>query len=160
MLCLSTITVHVDSDNYALFSCPFCGNAKRISVEKFKHKNHSVSTRCECKRLFKSQLNFRRFYRKSVALSGEIMSLSSNDSVWRKMNVCDLSMSGLRFRMLESVFIEKGDKLRIKFNLEMKKSPLVDKEVVVRFVNGDTFGCEFINLALEEKELGFFLFSQ
>lgn len=76
------------------------------------------------------------------------------------MNVCDLSMSGLRFRMLESAFIEKGDKLRVKFNLEIKNSTLIDKEVVVIFVNGDTFGCEFTNLALEEKELGFFLFSQ
>ena len=75
------------------------------------------------------------------------------------MNVCDLSMSGLRFRMFESAFIEKGDQLRVKFNLEIKQSTLIDKEVVVIFVNGDTFGCEFTNLALEEKELGFFLFS-
>jgi hypothetical protein len=62
--------------------------------------------------------------------------------------------------MLEPAFIEKGDKLRVKFNLEIKKSTLINKEVVVIFVNGNTFGCEFTNLAFEEKELGFFMFSQ
>lgn len=157
---MDIVTIHVDSDNNAIFSCPICGNTKKISVEKFKHKNHRVSTRCKCENLFKSQLNFRRFYRKRVALSGEIMNLSSSNSVWRKINVCDLSMSGLRFQMLEPAFIEKGNKLRVKFNLEIKKSTRIDKEVVVIFVNGKTFGCEFTNLAFEEKELGFFLFSQ
>lgn len=157
---MDRITVHVDFDNYALFTCPFCGNTKRVSVEKFKHKNHRISTRCECKSLFESQLNFRKFYRKSVALSGEVLNLSLSTPVWRKMIVCDLSMSGLRFRMIEQALIEKGDKLHVKFNLEIKKSPLIEKEIIVRFANGNTYGCEFTNLALEEKELGFFLFSQ
>lgn len=157
---MDNIIVHVDNDNYALLCCPFCGNTKRVSVEKFKHQNHKISIRCKCKSLFKSELNFRKFYRKSVDISGEIMKLSPSTSTWRKIKVCDLSMSGLRFRLIESHLIEKGDKLRIRFYLGDKESALINKEIVVIFVNGDAFGCKFINLALEEKALGFFLFSQ
>jgi hypothetical protein len=104
---MDTVTIHLRSDNYAIFSCPTFGNTRKISAEKFKQKDHRISTCCKCKNLFKFQLNFRRFYRKSVAPSGEIMNLSSSTSVWRKKNVRDLSMRGLRFRMLEPVLIEK-----------------------------------------------------
>ena len=74
------------------------------------------------------------------------------------MEVCDLSRSGLRFKLVGSAVINKDDTLRVRFSFETKKSVILDKEVIVKFVDGVFFGCEFTDLALEEKELGFFLF--
>ncbi len=151
-------TVHVDRENFATISCPYCGVKKRVPAEKFKGQQHKLTVRCKCANHFDVQLNFRRYYRKSVALPGEIMISSSNMSDWRKMEVCDLSRSGLRFKMLDFAVIKKDDILRVRFSFETKKTVLLDKEVVVNFVDGDFFGCEFTDLAKEEKELGFFLF--
>ncbi len=151
--------VHVDGENFGTISCPYCGAKKRVSAEKFKGQQHKFTVRCKCQNHFDVQLNFRRYYRKSVALLGETMISSSNMSDWKEMTVCDLSKSGLRFKMLEPVVIKKGDTLRVRFSFETKQSVLLDKEVVVNFVDGDFFGCEFTDLAMEEKELGFFLFS-
>ena len=151
--------VHVDGENFGTISCPYCGAKKRVSAEKFKGQQHKLTVRCKCQNHFDVQLNFRRYYRKSVALPGEIMIPSSKMSDWMKMTVCDLSRSGLRFKMFDFAVIKKGDILRVKFSFETKKLVLLDKEVVVNFVDGDFFGCEFTDLAMEEKELGFFLFS-
>lgn len=74
------------------------------------------------------------------------------------MNVINLSMSGLRFTTVGTTDINKDDTLRVKFSLDNKKAYLIDREVVVRDVWKSQYGCEFINLAYEEKELGFLPF--
>ena len=58
-----------------------------------------------------------------------------------------ISVSGYRSMTVIDPYIEYPE-----------KTVLLDKEVVVNFVDGDFFGCEFTDLAKEEKELGFFLF--
>jgi len=85
--------VHVDGENFATISCPYCGVKKRIPAEKFKGQQHKLTVRCKCANHFDVQLNFRRYYRKSVALPGEVMIPSSNMSDWKEMTVCDLSRS-------------------------------------------------------------------
>lgn len=155
---MESIIVHVDRDNFGNIYCPYCGAKKRVSIKKFKNRKHKLTIRCMCENRFDAQLNFRRYYRKTVALPGEVLISSSNMSAWREMEVCDLSRSGLRFKLVGSAVINKGDTLRVRFSFETKKSVLLDNEVIVNFVDGVFFGCEFTDLALEEKELGFFLF--
>ncbi len=150
--------VHVDGDNFGIISCPYCGAKKRVSAGKFKGQQHKLTVRCKCHNCFDVQLNFRRYYRKNVVLPGKVMISSSNMSDWKEMTVYDLSRSGLRFKILEHAVINKGDALRVRFSFKTKKSVLFDKEVTVTFVDGDFLGCEFTDLDLEEKELGFFLF--
>ena len=75
------------------------------------------------------------------------------------MTVVNLSMSGLRFKILDSASINKGDNLQVQFSLDNQRADFIDKEVVVRNSGGQEFGCEFTNPAYEEKELGFYLFT-
>jgi hypothetical protein len=70
--------------------------------------------------------------------------------------VLDLSMVGLRFRLLEAADLEKGDVLRVRFTLDNKKATEIEKEVGVLNNKGDQFGCEFLIMDYE-KELGFYL---
>jgi hypothetical protein len=157
---VDTVKVHVAQDNYISFSCPYCEKSYRVSVAKFKNTKHKLGTRCTCRKRFEVELNFRRFYRKGVNIVGEYKHLSSGSGEWLLMTVMNLSMSGLRFKAIGQTGIKKGDALRVKLSLDNKKDDPMDKEVVVRDVGGGgQYGCEFINLAYEEKELGFYLFS-
>lgn len=154
---MESITVHVQQGNSAAIRCLFCGGLKQASVEKFKNVKHIITTRCSCGKRFEVKLNFRRYYRKEVSLTGEFMILTSNFHEWAVMHVRDLSMCGLRMKMSYTPQVQKGDILRVKFSLDGKKPATIAKKVGVMFVDGDTLGCEFMDLALEEKDLGFYL---
>ena len=156
---MESTTVHIDKDSFGFLYCPFCGAKKRVSIGKFKDKRDTITTRCKCGKSFEVQLNSRKYYRKSLTLPGEVKILSSDLSAWMKIDVCDLSRSGLSFKMIEPAVINKGDTLRVRFSFETKKAVLIDREVIANFVDGDFLGCEFKGSALKDEELGFFLFS-
>lgn len=156
---METVRVHVNRDNYIAFSCPHCSKPYRISVANFKNNKHEVITRCSCEKRFEIELNFRRFYRKSVQIEGEVMNLSTAQNIWFSITVLNLSMSGLRFRLKDPATIKLDDLLQVKFTLDDQRADLIDKEVIVRDIRKNIYGCEFNNLAYEEKELGFYLFT-
>lgn len=153
------IAAHVDTNGMAIITCPSCGMIKKVSVSKYKDIKHRLNTRCQCGKRFDIQLNFRASYRKDVTLSGTFMIISPRSSHWCDMVVSDLSRMGLGFKNREKVVVHKGDVIRVKFNLNNAKKTLIDKQVVVKIVKEKYIGCEFRDLALEEKELGFYLFS-
>ena len=154
------VTAHADINGMANITCPYCGIIKKSSVSKFKNKKHKVSTRCQCGEQFDIQLNFRASYRKDVSLKGLFMLVSPKSSHWCEMEVSDISRTGIGFRnQEENVVVNKGDAVIVKFNLDNNKKTLIEKRVVVKIVIDQYIGCEFKDLALEEKELGFYLFS-
>ena len=156
---IKVIAAHADSEGMALITCPGCGITKKSSVAQFKDKKHKVSTKCQCGERFDIQLNFRASYRKEVNLKGMFMVVSPRPSHWCEMEISDLSRTGIGFRNTDTVAVSKGDKLKIKFNLDNPKKTLIEKHVIVKIVIDHYLGCEFQDLALEEKELGFYLFS-
>ena len=158
---ITVVSAHADSKGMALITCPFCNITKKISVSQFKDKKHRIVTKCKCGERFAIQLNFRASYRKEVDLKGMFMVTSPRSSHWCEMEVSDLSRTGIGFRNAEmdTVDVKKGDKLKIKFNLDNAKKTLIEKQVIVKIVIDQYVGCEFQDLALEEKELGFYLFS-
>ena len=85
------------------------------------------------------------------------MILSPKTSTLLEMNICDISKNGIGFKLIEPANIKTGYTLRIKFNLDNSKQTLIDKKVVVKTVRKDLIGCEFIELDLHQKELGFYL---
>ncbi len=85
------------------------------------------------------------------------MTLSPRMSTERVMTVYDLSTNGLSFKMIDNVVVNIGDELLVKFNLDDAKRSFIRKKVVVRFATDNLIGCEFTELALYEKELGFYL---
>ncbi len=153
------VAAHVDSNDMAIITCPYCGIIKKVSVTEFKNKKHQISTRCQCGKRFELQLNFRSSYRKDVHLAGMFMVVSPKSSHWCEMVVHDISRTGLGFKNTDSVEVKTGTTLRVKFNLDNIKKTLIEKDVIVKIVKDRYVGCEFKNLALEEKELGFYLFS-
>jgi Zn ribbon nucleic-acid-binding protein len=149
---METIQANVIDENRVTFSCPHCERPFQISVWEYKNVKHKLAIRCSCNEQFQLLLNFRRFYRKNVILVGEAKNLSMYDSAWTVMTIMNLSIGGLRFKVLEPIKIQKGDKIRVRFTLDSPREEVVDKHVIVRNSRDNEFGCEFMSLASDEKE--------
>ncbi len=154
-----SVTAFVNKENYTLFICPYCEKNHRIFVAKYKAGKHTILYRCSCRKKFVIELNFRQFYRKKVNLIGEVINISSGSNRWYAMTVVDISMTGLRFKLIGPKEIKEGHRLRVRFTLDGQQDDRIDKDVRVISIGEDHYGCEFLNLAYEEKELGFYLFS-
>jgi hypothetical protein len=155
---MKSVTAFVNKENYTAFTCPYCHHTHRISVGTLQDKKHSIVAKCICNERFKLKLNFRQFYRKLVNLNGEVLNVSSGSAKWYAITVMDLSMSGIRFKVAGPKNIEIGHRLHVRFTLDDKQSNVIDKELRVVDIKHNTYGCEFLNIAYEEKELGYYLF--
>lgn len=155
---MKTVEAFVNKENYTAFTCPYCQHTYRISVSKLQGKKHTIVAKCVCKQRFELRLNFRQFYRKPVTLTGEVKNVSAGSNAWFGMTVVDLSMSGLRFKVVGPRDIETGHRLQVRFTLDDQQGNVIDKEVRVVDIRDGHYGCEFLNLAYEEKELGYYLF--
>ena len=154
----SVIIAHADNDGRALITCPRCRISKKTSISKFKNKKHKIISRCHCGEQFSVQLNFRANFRKKVSLRGEFKVVSPRITNWFEMDVSDLSRTGIGLHKSDAVMVNQGDKLKVKFHLDNHKKTLIEKNVVVKILNDQYLGCEFLDLKPEEKELGFYLF--
>ena len=155
---MKTVNAFVNTENYTSFACPYCQHTYRISVATLQGKKHTIRARCICKERFLVKLNFRQFYRKIVHLVGEVLNVSAGSNDWYAITVMDLSMSGIRFKVVGPKDIAIGHRLHIRFTLDDQQGNVIEKEVRVVDMRHDTYGCEFLNLAYEEKELGYYLF--
>ena len=153
-----SIESFVNKENYTAFTCPYCQKTHRVSVAKQKGTKHKLIVKCTCQEKIEVNLNFRQFYRKPAKLIGEVLNVSSGKGNWYAMTVVDLSMSGLKFKVIGPKNIRKGDRLHVRFTLDDQQANVIDKEARVIEVRDDYYGCEFLNLAYEEKELGYYLF--
>lgn len=153
---MKTVKVFVGQGDHAGITCPYCEKNHQVSFAKLKGSKHNLVTKCTCQKQFKIELNFRQYYRKKTKLIGEFIPVSSNSNNWIKVTVINLSMIGLRFKVIGHTGIEKGDQLRVKFTLDNKKATDLEKEVRVINIENDLYGCEFSNKDYE-KELGFYL---
>lgn len=147
------IQANVNGKKNITFLCPYCDRPFSISASNIADNNHELNISCSCSKQFRLSVNFRRFFRKDVILVGEVINLSLNDGAWTVMTVMNLSIGGMCFRMLEPNSMQKGDVLRIRFTLDGPEEVLIDEQVIVRNVRNNEFGCEFINLTNEKKEL-------
>jgi hypothetical protein len=155
---METIRANVNNDNCVAFLCPHCKRPFHISVWEFKNVKHQLAIRCSCNGQFQLLLNFRRFNRKNVILVGEAKNLSMHKSSWTVMTIVNLSMGGLRFKALEPINIQKGDKIRVRFTLDSPQEEMIDKEAIVRNTSNNECGCEFMSLTTDENQLKSYLF--
>lgn len=156
---MEKVNVYVSEGNRAAVTCPYCQKTYDVTVEKYKGLKHSLVTRCSaCKKQFGVELNFRRYYRKPVKLVGEALNLSTGAATPYTVSIVNISMIGLRLSIIGRTDINKGNRLRVSFTLDNQRARRIEKDVRVIDINGDHYGCEFLNLAYE-KELGFYLFS-
>jgi hypothetical protein len=154
---MKSIQANVNGANNATFLCPHCNKPFSISVSEYKDTKHNLTLRCDCRRQFRILLNFRRYQRKNVIIVGEAMNLSHGNKAWTVITLMNLSMGGLRFKVLEPSSIQQGDKIRVRFTLDRPQEVLIDKEAIVRNKVNNEYGCEFTSFSNQKKELNLYL---
>ncbi len=148
--------VYVGKDNSAVITCPRCNRVKSTIVERFRGARHVIRVKCSCEHVFDVSLEFRKAYRKEIKLAGDFLYLPQLKA-GGKLVVTNVSMSGLGGRVSGAHNLKPGVELEVKFNLNDVKNSEIRKRMVVRLVNGNYIGCEFIEKDNCDKALGFYL---
>jgi len=148
--------VYVNQDNIAVIKCPACEQIKTSNVDQFKGTRHVLNVKCSCQEVFMVSLEFRKAYRKEIKFSGNYTLLPEQIHSGRMM-IQNISKTGVGMQVLGVHRLAVGQKLRVTFNLDDKHNSLVDKKVVVRLVEGSYVGCEFLEVTMHDKAIGFYL---
>ncbi|MBU0483319.1 MAG: PilZ domain-containing protein [Proteobacteria bacterium] len=148
--------VYVNQDNTAVITCPACEKVKSIQVQQFKGTKHILNARCSCQQVFPVRLEFRKAYRKEIQLGGDYVYWPSRNPRG-KMRVLNVSITGIGMSVAGFHNIKVGHELEVKFNLDDKNNSEICRKVVVRLIEGNYIGCEFMESAKNDKALGFYL---
>lgn len=148
--------VYVNQEGIAVLKCPACEKVKQTKVGKFKGARHILKVRCSCEEIFLVNLEFRKSYRKELSLQGKYILLP--DEVHHgRAQIVNISKSGIGLQIPGIHRLQEGEKLLVSFVLDDIHTSKIEKKVVVRLVNGNYVGCEFIEASNHDKAIGFYL---
>lgn len=146
----------MDTDQTTIV-CPSCGQAKTVSVEKFRHHKHTLKVKCKCSHTFNVLLEFRRHPRKQTELDGLYDGKQRSSTAGGKVKIRNLSLSGAFLEIKGIHNLQVGQKGDLIFTLDDRKKTSLKKEVIIRSVNSNRIGVEFVENRAFQKELGFYL---
>jgi hypothetical protein len=99
----------------------------------------------------------RKYYRKTTNLTGLYQKLNP-PFISGKILVTDLSFTGCGFDAPTSHSLHSDDRIRITFSLNDVQGSMIRKDAIVRKVEGNAVGCQFITLpGSYDPDLGFYL---
>ena len=147
----------VKTNDTASIQCPSCHLVKNIAVSKFRNSRHTFKVRCNCGHTFLVSLDFRRHYRKPTELTGSYKVIVPAGHGSGKMQVNNVSRSGVDFSVSGRHSISIDQKIIITFKLDNKKETEIQKQVIVRRISKNSIGCEFVEQSQIGKALGFYL---
>ena len=146
----------VKEDSQATIVCPACSSAKTISVAEFRHRQHVLKVKCKCGHTFSLQLEFRQFFRKDTELQG-VYDTEPPARGGGIATIVNLSLIGACFEVRGVHGLKVGHKGSLVFTLDNRKETVLYRQVIIRTVDGNRIGCEFVEERAFEKDLGFYL---
>ncbi len=154
--------VYINKDDSATFVCPQCQRSKTVDVSHYikAPRPVQVKCRCTCGHAYAVLLERRRHYRKPAGLPGVYTHLTGGKQIDHgPMNVIDVSRNGLKLQLVSGAQgnFQVGEKLLVEFQLNDQTKSHLKKEVVVKTVNRQFIGTEFISNNFYENALGFYL---
>ena len=157
---MNEIKAFIDDEGKAVITCPECQAVRIVDVTGYAKLDHVVRfrVRCPCNHSYRVILERRKYFRKSVSLTG--VCLFRNGMVRVSVKVRNLSRRGLRVELMREMHVGVGDKVIVEFRLDDEKRTLVRKDAVVRAVMGSCLGMEFFSIDpynVYDKALGFYL---
>ena len=152
-------------DNKATIACPACERSRIIDASPYMALSRIVRIRvkCPCGHAYTTQLERRRFFRKSVQLHGEYCQAPGGRHVGKgALAILDLSRTGVKMRLGDDKALRIGDRIVVEFQLDDRKRSKVRQETVVRRIDGADLGAEFTSTDPADpntKAIGFYLFA-
>jgi hypothetical protein len=154
---METEKIYVNKDFEGIIVCPQCEKRKRTNLSAYKARgNKALKVTCACGTHFQISVDFRRSYRKKTDFGGCYTRLSYKKDKG-EIQILNLSAHGIGFRTATKSALSIGDQVRLEFTLDDQKQSSIEKDGIVRYVDGDYVGCEFTDLTQHERTLGFYL---
>jgi PilZ domain len=147
--------VYVGHTNQVRLICPKCGFETNKNVFKFKDTPKRLKARCKCGEVFRFTLDFRRYYRKNVRLSGEYSIMGKDEK--GEIVIEDISTSGIRFASLEPHHFSRNDIVELKFILDNPEKTQLHPIVRIKWVIDRNVGAQFDDPKSVQTELEFYL---
>jgi hypothetical protein len=126
--------------------CPSCGLAKTVPVEPLRTKGHwEVKAKCtRCAHVFRINLNFRKYFRKTVTLQGQLLDAADATAPVARVLVRDISMEGAGLEVQETArSLSSGEILVLQF--PTAEGGQLRKDVELKSVRGDRVGARFVD---------------
>ena len=146
----------VKDNDITTIVCPSCYSAKTTSVKQFRDQRLTLRVKCKCGHVFRVELEFRRQLRKNTELHG-ISKLHTSTFGDGDVKIVNLSLGGVGLEVEGIHNIRIGHKGTISFTLDDRKQSVIMRDIIVRSIQGNSIGCEFISDKAYEKDLGFYL---
>lgn len=152
---LPVFTFYVDQDEKAQIVCPKCGDSRLVDASRYRDFKTSLRIRCTCGEVFKGVLDYRKSYRKAVALVGGYTNLATGES--GRVRIIDLSLGGMLLLTETDHRLSLRDILEVRFTLDTPDNTAICKRVEVRSVRDNRIGAAFCKDQARDPELGFYL---
>jgi hypothetical protein len=135
--------------------CPFCGKHHYKEVPKHLY-NKPVRAKCKCGKSFPVLFDSRENFRTEVQLAGEYWDTFGEKDL---MTVTTLSKSGAGFEAARSTpDVSVGESIQVSFCLNGSSSTWINTSAIVKRIDRNRVGVEFIGLDQHQKKcLGFYL---
>ena len=146
----------VKPDGTADIKCPYCRVVKTVPLTKIKNPKKVIEVKCLCRKVFNVILEFRKMYRKETELKGRYVN-QSRDNDEGGIIISNISMNGLGFHIKGAHKIEQDNILKVEFRLDDEQKTFIARQVMVREVQGNFVGVEFVNVDKYDKFLDFYL---
>ena len=147
--------VYVGYTNQVTIVCPKCGLEKNKIVFKFKDTHKRLKAKCKCGEVFRFILDFRKYYRKNVRLSGEYFVQGKDEK--GEIIIKDISITGINFETLKPHNFSKGDLIELKITLDTPIRMEVHTLVKILWIIDRNVGANFKDPKSLEKDLRFYL---
>lgn len=147
---MDTIKVYVVGKEKAELICPSCSKATVICIA-----DTDISKNCEieciCKTTFLVIFEKRKSFRGRVLLTGTCFS-KSDSTEGKTVKIVNLSRTGMLFLK------DTGEKPELNETIRLRFRPKVSNNVIrctalVRNIDGDSIGAQFLNLNLDAQKL-------
>ena len=146
----------------ATITCAHCTRKKRLDRSQIRAIGTRLKATCICGSVKYVHIELRREQRKTVNLEGIFIHGPGDWSAmqpddWGGIRIHDLSHHGIGIKRFDKADVRLGDRFRVKFTLDDTARSVIQKEVVVRSVVGNTIGCEFASQDACDVTIGFYL---
>jgi hypothetical protein len=133
----------------AIVLCPECGKTKMMDFERFINTDREIKLKitCKCSHVFPVILERRRHVRKQVDFYGGLINGNKKYSI----AVIDISRMGLKLRTKEVLDLNPDDKVVVEFILDDIGRSKVSKDVIIRKIDKEYIGAEFLSQSHYDK---------
>ena len=147
--------MYAGATNHVTVICPKCGLKKNINVFKYKDTHKRLKAKCKCGEIFRLSLEFRRFYRKIVRLTGEYFAQERDEK--GEVLIKDISMTGINFEVSKPHNIAKHDAVEVKFTTDNPDNTELDTLVKIMWTKDLNVGGHFIDQVRYKQDLVLYL---